>query len=218
MDISGKISKYAVRQQIPNHLIPMRYISTLIAFILLASTGRAQTIVFNMVLFGDSVGLSTITKSHPAPGEDLYVLDSHIKAKVLWITRENRTHYEARYKDGKMVSATFSEINNGKKDKWSNIQYDGSMYQVDSYHGKKSFKEVPTHSIGSLYCDVYDASRKRFFYEPEADFNELNFPDANTIEFRSSDGNKNVYHFKNGHITDAEFHTTLATVYLKRVK
>ncbi len=189
----------------------------LLCFVLASGT-RAQTLVFNMLLFGDSVGLSTITKTHDANGIDNYLLDSRIRAKILWITRENHTHYEARYKDGKLISSVYYEINNGKKDKWSNVQYDGTMYQVDSYHGKKSFKEVPTHSIGSLYCDVYNASRKRFFYEPEADFNDLNFPAPNTIEFKSSDGNKNVYHFKNGQVSDAEFHTTLATVYLKRVK
>ena len=198
--------------------LTMQKISALLLCIILSSGIKAQTFVFNMMLFGDSVGLSTITKTQEADGMTRYVLNSHIKAKVLWITRENQTHYEALYKDGKLISATFAEINNGKKDKWSNIKYDGTVYQVDSYHGKKVFKEIPTHSIGSLYCDKYDASRKRFFYEPEADFNDLNFPDANTIEFKSSDGNKNVYHFKNGQINDAEFHTTLATVYLKRMR
>jgi hypothetical protein len=171
-----------------------------------------------MVLFGDSVGLSTITKTREAGGIDHYILDSHIKAKVLWITRENQTHYESRFKDGKMLSSTYYEINNGKKDKWSNIQYDGKEYHVDSYHGKRSFSEAPTHSIGTMYLDGYNTSRKRFFYEPEADFNDLSFPEPNTIEFKSSDGNKNVFRFRNGQITGAEFHTTLATVYLKRVK
>lgn len=196
----------------------MYKITTLILLVLLSCPGQAQTFVFNFVLFGDSVGVSTITKTHDANGIDKYVLDSHIKAKVLWITRENHTHYESRFKDGKMISATYYEINNGKKDKWSNIQWDGSAYQVDSYHGKKSFTERPTHSIGTMYCDNYNPSRKRFFFEPEADFNDLSFPAPNTIEFKSSDGNKNVYHFKNGQVADAEFHTTLATVYLKRVK
>ena len=199
-------------------LSPMPKFFALIIFVLLSVGTKAQTLVFNMILFGDSVGISTITKTHDPNGFDSYILDSHIKAKILWITRENHTHYEAKYQNGEMVSASYYEINNGKKDKWSNIRYDGSVYQVDSYHGKKNFKEVPTHSIGTMYCDGYDASRKRFFYEPEADFNDLNFPSANTIEFKSSDGNKNVYHFKNGQVCDAEFRTTLATVYLKRVK
>ena len=196
----------------------MHKLTFAIALTLLSLGIRAQTIVFNMILFGDSVGLSTITKSRDNTGADVYVLDSRIRAKILWITRENHTHYEAKYKDGKLVSATYYEINNGKKDKWSTITFDGKMYQVDSYHGHKSFAEVPVHSIATLYCDGYDPSRKRFFYEPEADFNDLTFPEPNKIEFKSSDGNKNVYYFKNGQISSAEFHTTLATLYLKRMK
>lgn len=195
----------------------MRKVLSLVLFGFLVSGIKAQTLHFNIVLFGDSVGNSIISRTRDANGIDNYVLDSRVKAKILWITRENHTHYESRFKDGKMISAVYYEINNGKKDKWSNIQWDGKEYQVESYHGKKTFKESPTHSIGSLYCDRYDASRKRFFYEPEADFNELNFPDANTAEFKSSDGNKNVYHFKDGYISNVECHTTLATIYLKRV-
>jgi hypothetical protein len=184
----------------------------------LSYTCTAQTLVFNMILFGDSAGVSTVSKTHDANGVDNYSLDSRIRAKILWITRENHTHYESRYKDGKLISASYYEINNGKKDKWSNIQYDGKEYQAESYHGKKSFKEVPTFSVGSMYCDTYNPNRKRFFLEMEAEFIDLKFPEPNTIEFKSSDGNRNVFHFKNGQITDAEFHTTIATVYLKRIK
>ena len=195
----------------------MRKVLSLVLFSTLISGISAQTLKFNIILFGDSVGNSIITRTHDANGIDNYTLDSRVRAKILWITRENHTHYESRFKDGKMISAVYYEINNGKKDKWSNIQWDGKEYQVDSYHGKKSFKEAPTHSIGSLYCDRFDATRKRFFYEPEADFNELSFTDANTAQFKSSDGNKNIYHFKNGYINNVECHTTLATIYLKRV-
>jgi len=196
----------------------MRKINVFVLCMMLVTASQAQTFRFNIILFGDSVGNSIISKTHDANGIDNYVLDSRVKAKILWMTKENHTHYESRFKDGKMISATYYEINNGKKDKWSTITWDGKQYQVDSYHGKKSFTEVPTHSIGSMYCDGYSASKKRFFYEPEGDFNQLNFPDANTIEFKSSDGNRNIYHFKNGAISDVECHTTLATIYLKRVK
>ena len=188
---------------------------SLIAFVQLSFS---QTIVFRMELFGDSVGLSTITKTHEKNGTDIYVLDSRIRAKVLWIVRQNHTHYEAKYKDGKLISAQYYEENNGKKDKWNYITFDGKEYQAEGSKSKKTFAEVPTHSIGTLYCDGYDKSRGRLFYEPEADFNELKFPEDNLIEFKSSDGNKNVYHFKNGQIAAAEFHTTLATVKLIRIK
>ena len=196
----------------------MHKISTFTFCLLMALGAQAQTLRFNIILFGDSVGNSIISRTKDANGIDNYVLDSRVKAKILWMTKENHTHYESKYKSGKLISAVYYEINNGKKDKWSNIQWDGSLYQVDSYHGKKSFKEAPTHSIGTLYLDRYDASRKRFFYEPEADYNELSFPDANTAEFKSSDGNRNIYHFRNGYISNVECHTTLATIYLNRIQ
>jgi hypothetical protein len=196
----------------------MHKIFALIALLIVSPCTHAQTQVFNMILFNDSVGTSVISRTHDANGVDNYTLDSHVQAKILWITHTNRTHYEARYKNGKLISASYYEINNGKKDKWSNIQFDGKEYQAETQHGKKTFTEVPTFSVGPLYCEAFNPNRKRFFSDPDAEFIDLKFPEPNTIEFKSPDGNKNVFHFKNGQISDAEFHTTLATVYIKRVK
>ncbi|MCW3125960.1 MAG: hypothetical protein JWO03_1618 [Bacteroidetes bacterium] len=196
-----------------------RLLASLILLTLISSSpAQAQKMAFALYVFGDSVGHSDISKAHDADGNDRYLLDTYVKAKILWITRENHTHYESVFKNGKLISATYYEINNGKKDKWSIITFDGKVYSVDSYHGKKTFTEAPTHSIGSMYCDGYSATRKRFFYEPEADFSQLTFPEANTIEFKSSDGNRNVYHFRGGQISDVECHTTLATIHIKRIK
>ena len=79
----------------------------LLICLLLAIGTEAQTLVFNMLLFGDSVGLSTVTKTHDANGIDHYVLDSRIQAKILWITHTNHAHYESRFKDGKLISASY---------------------------------------------------------------------------------------------------------------
>jgi hypothetical protein len=187
-------------------------------FVLFTMGTQAQKLVFNMILFGDSVGLSIVSKTHDANGIDNYVLDSRIQAKILWITRTNKTHYESRYKNGKLISASYYEINNGKKDKWSNVQFDGKEYIAETQLGKKTFTEVPTFSVGPLYCDRYNPDRKRFFSDTDGEYIDLKFPEPNVIEFKSPDGNRNVFHFKNGQITDAEFHTTIATVYLKRTK
>lgn len=190
------------------------------AFILItlfALQTQAQNLAFTLYLFGDSIGNTKITKKHESAG-DVYVLDTYAKAKILWVTRENHTHYEAVYKEGKLQSSVYYEINNGKKDKWSNIKFDGHQYSADTYMGKKTWTEAPTHGIGTMYCDGYQPARKRFFNEAQADFNELSFPQANTIEFKSSDGNRNVYHFKNGQIAEVECHTSIATLHIKRTK
>jgi hypothetical protein len=198
-------------------VISSKNLAHILLLLLFSLSSKAQTMVFRMELFGDSVGVSTITK-RSNNGIDEYTLDSRARAKVLWIVRQNHTHYESKFKDGKLISASYYEENNGKKDKWSYITFNGKEYVAENYRGKKTFTEAPTHSIGSIYCDPYNAGRRRFFNEAELDFNELKFPDANTIEFKSSDGNRNVYRFKNGQINMAEFHTSIATVYIKRIK
>ncbi|MBS1684281.1 MAG: hypothetical protein JSS76_05975 [Bacteroidetes bacterium] len=190
---------------------------TFLLFTLLALHTQAQNLAFTLYLFGDSIGSTKITKKHEAAG-DVYVLDTYAKAKILWVTRENHTHYEAVYKDGKLQSSVYYEINNGKKDKWSNIKFDGHQYSADTYMGKKTWTEAPTHGIGTMYCDGYAPNKKRFFNEAQADFNELSFPQANVIEFKSSDGNRNVYHFKNGQIAEVECHTSIATLHIKRTR
>lgn len=191
--------------------------SIILLLLIAALHTQAQNLAFTLYLFGDSIGNSKITKKHEG-SNDVYVLDTYAKAKILWVTRENHTHYEAVYHDGRLQSSVYYEINNGKKDKWSNIKFDGRQYNADTYMGKKTWTEAPTHSIGTMYCDGYAPNKKRFFNEAQADFNELSFPQANVIEFKSSDGNRNVYHFKNGQIDDVECHTSIATLHIRRTR
>ncbi len=146
----------------------------------------------------------------------LYLLDTRSKAKVLWITRENVAHYEVVYKDGKLVSSSFKEVENGEVKRWSNINWDGKQYTVDATHGKKTFTESPTYSIVCVYFQNMEQV-KQIFYEIEGDFNQLQHPEPGTCEFKSSDGNRNVYHFENGTVKNMEFHLSFATIKMERV-
>jgi hypothetical protein len=183
---------------------------------LLCNSVWAQTIVFDMNAFGQDIGRMTVTRIQEKDGGEFYVLETKSKAKVLWINRENYTHYEVRYKDGKLISASHIETENGKTKRWSKVNFDGKLYQVDSYKGKKTFSEAPNYSIVTIYFKDYQKVQ-RIFYEAETDFSDLKHPDNNTIEFKSSDGNRNVYHFENGKIKSMEFHVSIATVYMNRL-
>jgi hypothetical protein len=187
-------------------------------FLLSSNKARAAAEVshFNILLFGDKIGSLIASKEVRSDGTELYLLDSWSKAKVLWINHENTTHYEVIYKDGKLISSKFKEIENGELKRWTNITWDGKQYCVDGYKGKRTFTEAPTFSIVSIYFgNIQNA--KRVFYEAEADFNELQHPEQNTWEFKSSDGNRNVYHCVNGKVQNMEFHVSVATVKMVRV-
>jgi uncharacterized protein DUF6134 len=178
-----------------------------------AATERAH---FKILLFGDSVGHLNVSKEIKEDGSEVYVFDSHSKAKILWILHEDVTHYEVVYKGGKLISSKFKEIENGEVKRWTNCSFDGKQYNVDSYKGKWTFTEAPMFSIATLYFSSMQ-NVKRIFYEAEGDFSEVQHTDNNTWEFKSSDGNRNIYHYVNGKAQNMEFHVSIATVKMIRL-
>jgi hypothetical protein len=188
----------------------------LFTFCLLQSALAKDIARFNIFLWGNKIGNLTASREVRPDGTVLYLLDTRSKAKVLWITRENVAHYEVVYKDGKLVSSSFKEVENGEVKRWSNINWDGKQYTVDATHGKKTFTESPTYSIVCVYFQNMEQV-KQIFYEIEGDFNQLQHPEPGTCEFKSSDGNRNVYHFENGTVKNMEFHLSFATIKIERV-
>ena len=199
-------------------MIKMRlgFVLLLLATGLSSAFSAAEVVHFNILLFGDKVGTLIISKEVRADGSELYLLDSYSKAKILWTNHENTTHYEVVYKGGKLLSSKFKEIENGEVKRWTNVTWNGKQYDLDGYKGKRSFAEAPTCSVVTLYFQGVK-SENRLFYEAEGDFSELKHPEDNTWEFKSSDGNRNVYHYVNGKAQNMEFHVSIATVKMVRV-
>ena len=188
------------------------------ALILLSIPSKAiETLHFDILLFGNKIGYVTISHEVKADGSEVYRLETKSKAKILWINRSNDTNMEVVYKGGKLISSSHKEIEQGKLKRWTNVSLEGNRYEVDSYRGKRTFFEAPVFSIVSLYFkDIGEV--KRIFYEAEADFGRLvKSEEANTWEYKSSDGNRNIYHFENGKIKSIELHVSIATVRIVRV-
>lgn len=171
---------------------------------------------YDILLFGDKIGSMYSSKEVKPDGSEVYIIESNSQAKVLWINRSNYSRYETVYKGGQFISSVYTEIENGKKTRWGTVKWDGKKYLVDNYSGKRTFTEIPDYTVVSLYYG--DVSKmKRIFYDAEADFNEVEHDDANTVEFKSSDGHRNVYHFVNGVLDHLEVHVSFATVKMVRV-
>lgn len=185
-------------------------------FLIVTLTGGAETLTYEMFLWGDKIGTMTITKTDKEDGTEFYVLDSKAKAKILWVVRDNAAHMETSFKNGKMVSCFQQEIENGTVKRWNRVTLNGDKYTVDGYKGKRSFTEVPSFAVAPIYFKGL-ANIKRLFYEAEADFVNVEKVDDNTWEFKASDGSRNVYHFKNGRAESMEFHVSIATVKMVRV-
>ncbi|HLP51453.1 MAG TPA: DUF6134 family protein [Chitinophagales bacterium] len=194
----------------------MRIALTLSLFVLLQLSALAtETVTFDIILFGDKVGQMTVTKTDNPDGTEHYTLESHLKAKVLWILRENTSKTEVVYKNGKFLYSIQKEIENGEVKRWNNTKWDGTKLQVDGYKGKRSIAEQPSYSIPVVYFKGLNNIHK-LFYEAEADYCTVEKVDNDTWEFKSPDGTRNVYHFVNGKIHHMEFHVSIATVKMVR--
>lgn len=175
-----------------------------------------ETITFTIFLWGDSIGTVSISKTEREDSSQFYQLESKLKAKVLWIVHENHALMEAVFKNGKLISSYQKETENGETKRWNRVTCADGKCNVDGYKGKRTINEQPVFSVAPLY--FYGLSGvTRLFYEAEADFCKVQKMDDNTWEFKSSDGSRNVYHFKNGKIHSIEFHFSIATVKLVRV-
>jgi hypothetical protein len=174
---------------------------------------KSESVSFDILLFGDKVGKTTITHEKRPDGSDFYVLESKSHAKVLWIERNNYTYYEVTYKDGRLISSSAKESENGELKRWNTVKWDGNEYQVEGYKGKAIFKNVPWCSTVTIFFKIPEKTAK-LFYEAEADFSELKETEPGTWQFKSSDGHNNVYHYLDGRIDHVEFHVSFATVKL----
>lgn len=194
--------------------------SKLLTFLLLLifSPIYSETISFDITIFGNVIGKMDITRSTDKEGNENYLLLSKSKAKVLWIVREGLSKFEASYKNGKLISCSHLEIENNKIKRSTKVIYDGKNYQVETLNQpSRSFSEVPEQSDITMYFSD-SKNLKRIFYLPDASFYTLTSTASNTLEFKSSDGHRNVYLFENGKITSMEFHLGFATVYMHRLK
>ncbi len=194
----------------------MKHILSFLVLLFAALVSFAETQHFDILLFGDKIGSMTVSHETLPDGTETFSFDSGSKAKILWIVRDNYSHYEMLFKNGRLLSGSYTEKEQGKVSRWGKIQWDGTRYNVENYCGKKSFTENPVYTIASIYFgDVRKA--KRIYYDAEAEFVNVEHPDENTIEFKTSDGHRNVYHFVNEKIQSMEFHVSIATVRIVRI-
>lgn len=184
---------------------------------LLCSGGQllSQTVVFDMSAFGIKFGTMTVSKLKENDSTELYTLLAKGYLKILWMERNDETRHTVRFQNGKLLSSVYTQIETEKIKKWTNVSFDGKKYVVDSYRGKRTFTEAPVFSILSLY---FNSAKdiQRIFYEAESDFANVKHPDANTIEIKTSDGNRSVYKYVNDILQEMEFHISIATVYMRK--
>lgn len=169
-----------------------------------------------MSAFGIHFGTMTVTRVQENDTTVSYKLFAKGYLKFLGMERNDETHNEVIYKNEKLFSSCYKQIESGELKKWTTIKFDGKHYQVDSYKGKRSFIEAPAFSVLSMYF-MLPKNLSRIFDESECNYCNIKYQDENTIEIKNSEGNRSVYHYTKGVLTEMEFHISIATVHMKKI-
>ncbi len=175
---------------------------------------RAQTFTYDVYLFGDKIGTSTITRRVDSNTVQ-YSLRSHSVAEVFFFKRVSQQDYDVVYRNGKLDKVT---AYNKVDDKTTSVKviFDGTRYCVDKNKVCYTFMEPVAYSSLCLYF-VEPQPNQRIFSEREAEFYNIKKNDEGAFTYTLSDGVKNTFYYTNGMVTKVELKKSMITVELKLV-
>ena len=189
---------------------------TLIALVCFSSLFvQAETIVFDMSVFGFKFGQMVLTKTVKNDSTEVYTLNAKGKTDFLWMKREEESIFKVEYRNGKLFSSDFEYLNKGEREKWSTVRFDGSKYVVKSHEGDREFQDPLDYSLIKLYFDPMQ-EHSVVFCEEDCSYAEMTRKE-NLLDIKCQDGSRSTYRVENGRVEAMEIHLAVATVKLTRV-
>ena len=176
---------------------------------------KAETIVFDMSVFGFKFGEMVLTKTVVNDSIERYTLNAKGKTDFFFMKREEESIINVEYRNGKLFSSHYTHLNKGTRDKWSTVRFNGTSYTVQSNEGNKVFTEALDYSLIKLYFDP-SWKRERVFCEEDCSYATMSRT-SETVDVKCQDGSRSTYHVTNGRVEAMEIHLAVATVKLTRV-
>ncbi len=193
-----------------------RFFALFIGLVFNTCIFASESISFNMTLMGSKIGDLKITRTLTDDGLETYTLSSSAKAKILWIEKSQQTAYTVVYKNGVLISSDHSYIENTGNNTNCKIRFNNQVYDVQK-NGKKSvLNSIPSWSVLKLYFNE-PKNIHQVFYEVDASTSVIKNTEPNVYEFKTTDGNKNVYRYKNGKLMQVDVHVSPVLVKIVRI-
>lgn len=184
------------------------------ALMVSVSTAKADSIEFDMSVFGYKFGKMVLTKTVKNDSIEVYTLNSKGATNFLWMKREGESKIKVEYRNGILFSSNYEYLKQGELEKWSSIRQVGENYEVQSESGTKEISASLDYSLIKLYFDP-SIDSKTVFCEEDCSFAEMTRED-NTVGVKCQDGSRSTYHLKDGRVEAMEIHLAMATVKLTR--
>lgn len=189
----------------------------LFVFFTLISAAKAQKQEFEMFLTGKKIG-TLVTEKKTKGNVEVYTLNSSANAQVLWKEVATVTSYRVVFIDGHLSESYFEHKENGEVEKYCKVSSNANgTYAIHHWKGGKYNLEGPSKIsliTAIYYGEPYDGLK--MFNEGWGEYTTVKKTGPGEYEFKAPDGNRNVYRYSGGKITEAEFHTSIITIKVKR--
>jgi len=183
---------------------------------LISLSVQAESIVFEMSVFGYTFGEMVLTRTVKNDSIEIYTLNSKGETNIFWMNRKGESSLVVEYRNGKLHSSVYEYYNRGQLEKWSRTRFDGDKYIATTSDGELEFPENPSFSLIKLYFEPTWTGDSIFCEEDGSYAAVTHDSDKDMFSVKCQDGSRSTYHVKDGRVETMEIHLGIGSVKLKR--
>lgn len=190
----------------------MRYV---FLFLLLSNHSFSQKVGFDIFLFGNKIGQSSIEKSVKNDSITTYTLQSNSEAHIFFTTRKISLNYDIVYKSSLLFSS-YSEHNRNDERHITTINRQQNRTYILK-RNNESFciqPDIDCSTVKLFFAEPCNS--QRVFSERLGEWRPLKKTGEGTYEADMKEGITYYYHYKNGKLVELEMKKgLLGSVYLR---
>ena len=195
-------------------LFSFRSVILLGIFCLASTFSFSQKNEFELFMLGSKIG--DLTAERKVKGDlEVYTTTSSAFAKILWKEVASQSLNRLIFKGGVLTEAYYEYKENNVIEKFCKTSPAAVGYAIHNWkNGKFNFTEPITSGIGKLYFQEPNPGQQ-YYDDNWGVMITMKKTGDHQYEYKSADGDKNVYRYANGKISEAEFHTSIVVVKMK---
>lgn len=190
------------------------YTVFIMASLIAGFSTHAQKLVYRIDYKEDSIGYM-IAKKSLAYDKVTYELETRAKFSLV-LSFNHTAYYKAEYENDVLTKSLSEDYLNEKEQSKTTATLQHGKYTIKKDDQIKTERSPIHESIAYLYFNA--PIKREIFSEKHGQFCQIRKVSNNKYELVKPDDRVNIYYFKNGLCDKVEVNTSMATVYLTRIK
>jgi len=186
-----------------------------IIIIFLTGITQAEILTYDVILFGKSIGRTTVERTEKNNGEIHYRLVNNSEVTILLTKKSSHMQYDIVYKDGKLLSSYAKNVKDGITEIVTTI-WDGAKYIIKK--GEETLQLAQQIDFSSISLYFYEPiNRTKIFSERMGQLTVFTKTGTGVYECKTANGVTNIYRYQNGKLVEIEM-SKGASVFMRLVQ